>query len=133
MKNLYNDKKCHNITIMCDYCADGLWRNGAAIDIDMLQEEFNLSDKDTERLREKIDSWQEMYEQFDFWSAEVNPKETYKTDEFREFERLGTEIAKEVREVLPEDTPVIYFDEMSAKRYIVQPDGEFIYQKEEHG
>jgi len=130
MKNFYDDKKCHDITIMADYCADGLWRNGAAIDTDILKEEFNIPDNIADHLEKKIAKWQEMYEQFDFWSEKANSEETYKTDEFREFERLGTEIAKEVRKILPEDIPVIYFDEITGKRYIVQSNGEFIYKKD---
>jgi len=43
------------VSIMGDYCATGIWRNGSSIDITSLP-------KSTHYLKGKLDMWQEMYE-----------------------------------------------------------------------
>jgi len=112
------------ITVMCDYAADGIWVNGAASEMGLIAEDFNMEyDDKLKKLQEKLDKWQDMYEEFDFWSDKADAEKTYATPEFKEFLKLGEELAYEVREIIPKDIPVIYFKEGKPNaRYIVNSD-----------
>jgi len=122
--------RCKKIEVFCDYLADGLWCDGAAIDIEELSEKFNLPSKETKYLKSLIDKWQAMYEEFDFWNSEESYPDRYakihSSDEFREFSRLGTIITNMIRDVLPKEIPVIYFDELTCKRFLVSDKHEYI-------
>jgi hypothetical protein len=116
----YAKDEVKEITVMCDYCADGLWENGAAINVEILAEDLGLNYEDLLDLESDIDDWQAMYEDFDFWSDRASPEKTYSTPEFKRFLELGEKIAYEVRKIVPEEIPVIYFKEgkPNARYYI---------------
>ncbi len=120
-------KKC--ITVMCDYCADGLWEDGAAIDADILAEDFEIPKEIMEPIAKRLSDWQAMYENFDFWSAEADYEKIRSTPEFREFTKLGTELAREIRDILPDNIDVIYYDESQPARFYVQKNGEFVLKE----
>jgi hypothetical protein len=112
------------VTIMCDYCADGLWYNGSAIDMNFLMEEFQL--KDTDQLTEEIDNWQSSYEKFDLWNPMVDDTEITTSKEFLFFIIQGEKIAKQIRQLLPTSVKVEYFNEDDHNRYAVEMDGELV-------
>jgi hypothetical protein len=106
------------LTVMCDYCADGLWDDeGRATHWSMLKEDYNF--ELPENLINKLEDWQAQYEKFNFFeSAEITDKEL-STPEFKEFEKLGKEIALEISLLAPDDVQVIYFNERDNKRYLI--------------
>jgi len=111
------------IKVMCDYCADGLWEDGYAIDIDMLVEDYDIPEELIKDLRPKIEEWQDLYESFEFYDPDVSDEEIKSREEYKKFMKLGPEIAYEVRHILPTSIRVIYFDEDNSKEYIVELDG----------
>ncbi len=108
------------ITVMCDYCADGLWLNGGAIDLDYLLETGDFEKEGLESLRKDITNWQEMYERFNLYS---NPEETlsvYKSSSFIEFEKLGRDIFRRLDSLNNSSGnkyTIVYFNEKNSKRY----------------
>jgi hypothetical protein len=118
------DRPINEITVMCDYSADGIWINGVAADLEIIAEDLDMEyDDKLKQLQKKLDDWQYRYEQFDFWSDRADTKKIYATPEFKQFLQIGEEIAYEIRELMPEDISVIYFHEGSPNaRYIVNND-----------
>jgi quinol monooxygenase YgiN len=109
---------------MCDYCADGLWENGAAINVEILAEDLNLKYEELIDLESDIEDWQNIYEGFDFWSDRADAAKTYETPEFKKFLELGERIAFDVRKIVPDNIDVIYYKEGNPNaRYYVHRDG----------
>jgi hypothetical protein len=108
------------ITLMCDYCAFGLWWNGAAIDSDYLIENLNLSKNKMKPIAKKIEKWQDMYENFNFYESKEVSKKVHRSKDFLKFERLGYEIAFELVKILPKKVEFEFFDERTSKRYIIK-------------
>ena len=110
--------KC--VTVMCDYCADGLWEDGVATNLEFLLDSLNLDFNEFTDLDKEITEWQNMYEDFDLWSDQSNNDEFYNSDEFKKFLELGEKIAFKIRKIVPEDIEVIYFKEgrPSARYYV---------------
>jgi len=111
------------IKVMCDYCADGLWRNGYAIDAGMLAEEFNIPDEVIKPLAKEIEEWQELYEGFEFYDPNVDTQVIMQRPEYFKFREMGPHIAEKIRKLLPDDVRVIYFYEDSGREYIYYPGG----------
>ena len=104
------------ITVMCDYCAWGLWLNGSAIDTDYLKEELDFDPVFVDKMGPIILRWQTMYEDFNFYQSEQETKKSLNSPDFKEFEKLGLEIFKEFL-ALDQDKYIIeYFDERTSKR-----------------
>jgi hypothetical protein len=116
--------KIKEITVMCDYCADGLWVEGAASDLESILKELEIPfDAKAESLSDSLKKWQETYENFDFWSPMANYSEVYSSDEFKDFLNEGEEIAYKVREIIPKEISIIYFKENNPQaRYLVNED-----------
>jgi len=95
------------ITIMCDYCADGLWLNGGAISINHLP-------KNVRFLEKRILDWQYKYEFF------YNFNNLRTSKKFKKHVKEGYDIACILRNILPSRYKVIYFDERNAKRYTIK-------------
>ncbi len=104
------------ITIMADYCADGLWLNGGAIYPDYLSEELNFSEEFVERIREPIEQWQGLYEGFNFYTSEEISDNYYETDGFKTFEKLGRLIYQEFLDLDQDEYIIEYFDERTSER-----------------
>ena len=107
------------ISIFCDYCAWGLWLDGAAIDADYLKEDLDFPEEFVDRIREPIERWQNMYEGFNLYTSEEESNEVYASSHFKEFEELGLEIADLFRELNPKIRDKYnfeYLDERTSKR-----------------
>ncbi len=107
------------ISIFCDYCADGLWLNGAAIDATYLEDDLNWDKEFVARITPMLDKWQEMYEGFNFYSSLKMSQIIYKSPKFKEFEKLGLEIYEEMKayEQDPNNYHIIeYLDEKTGER-----------------
>ena len=117
---------CKNqVTVMCDYAADGLWIEGAATDAKDIATTFGIPWEKMEPISNQIDIWQGIYEDFDFWSNESDPKLIKESSKFKEFLKLGEKIAIQIRGILPDEVEVIYFDDGIPARFYVLPDGQF--------
>ena len=116
--------KIKEITVMCDYCADGLWVEGAASDLKSIMKDLEIPfDTKAKSLSDSLKKWQETYENFNFWSPIVNYDEIYSSEEFKEFLIEGEEIAYKVREIIPKEISIIYFKESNPQaRYWVNED-----------
>jgi hypothetical protein len=118
------------VTVMCDYCADGLWEDGKATDLQLLAKELNLDYTKLGDLNKEIDAWQAIYEEFDFWSDKSDPEKIYNSKEFLKFLELGEKIAFQVREIIPKDIKVIYYKEGPVNaRYFVNEDGTMLLKE----
>lgn len=104
------------ITIMCDYTADGLWFNGAAIDASCLIKDFGFKETDLEEIRDLIDKWQQMYETFDFYSPKADAEKTYASNDFLLFQKLGEYIFALMKDIPQDDYIIEYFDEKTKER-----------------
>ena len=106
------------IKVMCDYCADGLWLNGAAVSAEIIPEleelEYLSIPPAPESLIHKISEWQELYEGFEFYDFRVDDKEIVSRPEYKKFLEMGPIITKEVRQWLPPEIEVVYFNEEEA-------------------
>ena len=104
------------LTIMSDYSAWGLWENNQAIDYDyLIQKGFPNNYK----LKLKLIDWQNMYEDFNFYTSEEITQKTYKTKEFKEFMKIGQEIFEEIGQIVKKyNLPfeVEYFNEETSER-----------------
>ena len=103
------------ITIMCDYTATGIWYNGYSVDCDYLIELGIPKDKINPFI-DRLEEWQDMYEDFDFYTGEQEFKDIYKTEDFKKWEKMGHEICIDIRAIIPEEYDVEYFDEVTSKR-----------------
>ena len=110
------------VNVFCDYSADGLWIDGAYSNLEDLLDELNITIPDFKELNEKINKWQEQYEQFEFYLPEYNIKDT---KEYKEFDKTGREIALRIRQIVPDNIKVTYWDEANLKKYSITPDGKF--------
>jgi len=119
--------KINSITIMCDYCADGLWVNGTATNLNDLILELGLNNNTAERnaflneLGADIDIWQLQYEDFDFWSSQAT-NAVYDTQKFKDFISFGFDIFKRMHHLIQKNHPEIlveFFDESDSHRYII--------------
>ncbi len=113
-KNDKDDKTV--ITIMSDYCADGLWLNGAAIYPDYLHEDLNFSKEFIDKIRDRIETWQNMYEGYNLYTSRAESQKVYDSADFEEFERLGEEIYKEFLDLDQDEYIIEYFDERTSER-----------------
>ncbi len=104
------------ITIMADYCADGLWENGAAIDADYLTEDLNFSQEFVDSVRGPLEKWQNMYEGYNLYTSKEESQKVYDSEDFKEFEKLGEQIF-DIFLALNQDEYIIeYFDERTLER-----------------
>ena len=110
------------LTVMCDYTADCLWVDGAAVDWNYLIDEYNFP-KDFKIIGIEVDRWQKMYENFNFWDPDKNPDQIYTTKEYHLFEELGYKIFRAVVkfvEIYNLPFEVEYFDEKTSKRFSLE-------------
>ena len=114
------------IGVFCDYTADGLWINGFATDLENLLKELNITIPDFKELNEKINKWQLMFEKFNFYLPESNIEAIRESKEYQEFQKLGEEIARRIREIVPDNILVYYWDEAYDRKYAILPEGDFI-------
>jgi hypothetical protein len=119
------DDRITEITVMCDYSADGIWANGGATDLELIAEELNMPyNSKWKSIQNELYDWQSKYENFDFWSDKADYEKTYNTQEFKKFLEQGKKIAFEVRDIIPNNIDVIYFSEGRPNaRYCVNTDG----------
>jgi hypothetical protein len=120
MSKKKKDKRPDVITVMCDYCADGLWFNGSAIDAEMLYTDFGFEKKDLKKFTKRIEKWQDMYEGFNLYTSKEDSDEEYTTKEFKEFAKLGKKIFRHLKEInLKRQLNYIieYYDEETGKRF----------------
>lgn len=102
------------VRIMCDYCADPLWGPGGAMEY---LEDFPV----TVDLRQRLQAWEDQYDS-------QNPGGPSPPLDMATFSREGRELARRVKEQLP-DWTVIYFDEeASAMRGRDAPRSIFEYE-----
>lgn len=104
------------ITVMCDYCADGLWLNGGAIDADYLVSDLDFNEEDISEIRGLIDIWQQMYETFDLYSSKEAMNEVYSSNDFLLFSKLGEHIYYLFKQIDQDKYIIEYFDEKTSKR-----------------
>ncbi len=104
------------ITIMSDYCADGLWENGAAIYPEYLYEELNFPKEFVDRVQEPLEEWQNMYEGFNLYSSKEEAQKVYDSLEFETFEKLGNLIFDEFLSLDQDEYIIEYFDERTSTR-----------------
>jgi hypothetical protein len=101
-----------SITIMCDYCADGIWINGAAT---VVEDIYNLKS-----LSKRFENWQEEYESFNLFNKNrIQTKVFEKSNRFKRFVKEGANLTILVRKRLPGRYKVVYFNEKNNKRYIL--------------
>lgn len=120
------NKNENTIIVMCDYCADGLWlARGGAIDAKYLFEELTFNEQEVLLVEPLITQWQEMYENFDFYSAESNTDEIYAAKEYNIFKRLGRVIAISIKIIAPPEYTIEFFEEHTTNRFIIDSDLKF--------
>ena len=110
-------KRKNVLTVMCDYCADGLWWNGGAIDCT-----YKKLPRSLRRLKKRIEKWQRQYEYVPV-CFDLEHKLLYKKPWFKKFVEEGWEIAKEVRKLTPSSIEVHYFNEKDLERYVLHKNG----------
>ncbi len=112
-------KKEKVITVMCDYCADGLWLNSGAIDATYLEDDLNWDKEFVAKITPMLDKWQDQYEEFNLYTSAKTSEMIYKSRKFKEFEELGLEIYEEMKAYKqdPDNYHIIeYFDERTSER-----------------
>ncbi len=113
------EKEKHTITLMADYCADGLWYDGEAIDADYLKEDLDFPKKFIDKIKGLIERWQNMYEGYNLYTSGEETQKIYDSDDFKEFEKLGLEIFGIFRELdqdIKDKFNFEYFDERTSER-----------------
>jgi hypothetical protein len=105
------------LTLMCDYCADGLWDNkGRAIHCSDIKELYNFTIP--KKICKNIELWQDMYENFNFYESREITKKELETEEFIEFETLGEKIFQDLSKIIPENVTLEYFNERTNERLL---------------
>lgn len=110
-------KKCvPTVTIMCDYCADGIWWNGGASTADSKRFPYSIK-----IMKNRIRKWQDIYETFTFYNmTNLERKLLINGYKYKQWLKEGYEIAKIIRRKLPKKITVEYFNETTAERIIIK-------------
>ncbi|MBT5490946.1 hypothetical protein HOK00_01170 [bacterium] len=103
------------LTIMCDYCADGLWLDGYAITIKDLPQKVHF-------LEDKINKWQQQFEILmkPFLRDDNFKEKFYQQTQMKKFIKEGYKISKLLRKKLPGRYVVEYFNELDSKRILIK-------------
>ena len=123
-KNTQNQIK--EVSVFCDYTADGLWINGIAADLNDLLLDLDVFIDDFDELNQALNKWQTLYESFELFRPDRDLEKIKASDDYKTFEKLGVKIAKRIREIVPDDIPVYYWDEIRFYKFEVLPDGTFL-------
>jgi len=107
------------VTVMCDYCADGLWEDGIATDAEILGKELNWTAFEIGEIGHKAALWQEEYESFDLWDPKLDIKKLKDTEQFQSFIEYGINLSRRVRELVPPDIEVGFFNDFDNRWYVV--------------
>jgi len=113
------------LKVMCDFCADGLWLNGFAININELPKKVHFLAKD-------LAIWQEEYELlFDDFGIYKTKRKIFKLrtiffgkskrkiiieTNYEDFLKKGLEISKKIKKYLNKNYKIVYFDERKLKK-----------------
>jgi hypothetical protein len=123
-KNTPNQIK--EVSVFCDYAADGLWVNGIAADLNDLLLDLDVFIDDFDELNQALNKWQTLYESFELFRPDRDLEKIKTSDDYKTFEKLGVKIVKRIREIVPDDIPVYYWDEIRFYKFEVLPDGTFL-------
>lgn len=113
------------LTLMCDYSADGLWKDGAAVSWEDIVQDNELTGDvalEFEEIGRQIDNWQSQYEAFNLYESTDESEGVYGTEDFKKFMKLGEELFFKLDAFIKKyKLPYIveYFEEITSKRYII--------------
>jgi len=113
-------RSCKNrptLTIMCDYCADGLWWNGGAIDTTSKK-----LPRQIRFLKKRISTWQQEYEFLNKGYFDPSWKVRFKSKKPRNKKWLeeGRLISKKIRKIISGKVKVEYFNEETLNRECIR-------------
>ena len=98
---------------MCDYCANGVWIDGASTDWEDVCEEFNIDHNPN--IEQELDDWQNQYENMMLLDDNLNTKEL---KELKEFNEKGFSLFVKIKEALKgKNIKIEYFNEKDQLRY----------------
>ena len=102
--------------------AAGLWENGYAVDYEYLITKSFPEDK---KLRKQLEKWQDIYEDFNFYTSKEITKKEQKSKKFKKFMKLGEKIFRKIdmyNRELKLGYNVEYFNEKNYNRYRLKND-----------